>query len=280
MNNSRLLKLIASILGVIIVVLLGILIFIPGVKSPAGPSNATSTPNVPQPIISPDGHVEVSAPLADQTIKSPVVITGNVTGGGWFFEASFPIKIVDANGAVLGQGIAQANADWMSTGTVPFSAVINFKASKTATGTIVLSKDNPSGLPEHDMSFSVPIRFATSTKGGVVATTTPVVFKNDAGAKGMVLMGPTCPVEKNPPDPACAPKPYVTNISVYPKNSTTAIAMAATDPWGDYLVVVPPGDYLFVPKSGNTFPRCASTQVAVVAHAFTKIDLNCDTGIR
>jgi len=36
---------------------------------------------------------------------------------------------------------------------------ISFKPSATDTGFLVLQKDNPSGLPEHDQEVRYPIRF-------------------------------------------------------------------------------------------------------------------------
>jgi len=36
---------------------------------------------------------------------------------------------------------------------------ITFENPETATGTLVLEKDNPSGLPEHADELRVPVRF-------------------------------------------------------------------------------------------------------------------------
>lgn len=146
MNTPKLLKVIVIVFAIIIVVLLGILIF---VKPVQGPTAA----------VSPDGRVVVSSPLPDALIISPVHIAGTVTGGGWFFEASFPVKILDGDGTVLGQGPVQAESDWMATGTVPFNANISFSAPHSATGIIVFAKDNPSGLPANGLEFGVPVRF-------------------------------------------------------------------------------------------------------------------------
>lgn len=147
-------KIIVIIFGIIIVVLLGILIFVPSAKSPTVP-----TTTEPSAVISPDGKVHVVAPVENAVIASPAVILGTVTGGGWFFEASFPVKVLDGDGTVLGQGPAQAQGDWMSIGTVPFGASISFTRPNYATGTIVFAKDNPSGAPQNAESFSIPVRF-------------------------------------------------------------------------------------------------------------------------
>src|ERR1035437_9718286 len=41
-----------------------------------------------------------------------------------------------------------------------------------------------------------------------------------SGISGTVLLGPTCPVERIPPDPQCAPKPYSTSINILKSGST------------------------------------------------------------
>jgi hypothetical protein len=149
---NKIVKYIAIIFAVIIIVLLGILIFVkPAQKPEQGPE--------PGAFVSPNGHLVIYEPNQTEVISSPVTIMGHVTGGGWFFEATFPVKIIDADGTILGQGPAQARGEWTSTGTVPFAATIPFTAPHSATGMIVFSKDNPSGLPQNNESFSVPVRF-------------------------------------------------------------------------------------------------------------------------
>ena len=77
--------------------------------------------------------------------------------GNWFFEASFPIKLLDENGTVLAQAVAQAQGDWMTTEFVPFSAPLTFSAPIGSALILVLQKDNPSGLPEHDAELRIPL---------------------------------------------------------------------------------------------------------------------------
>lgn len=91
-------------------------------------------------------------------IKSPLHIQGEAPGS-WYFEASFPIRIVDANDKVLGAVPARARGDWMTTSSVPFEADVVFVSSTTSNGFLVLKKDNPSGLPQYDKELRVPIRF-------------------------------------------------------------------------------------------------------------------------
>ncbi|MBI4225272.1 MAG: Gmad2 immunoglobulin-like domain-containing protein, partial [Candidatus Sungbacteria bacterium] len=108
----------------------------------------------------PAGHdlIRVAVPLPDAVVKSPLVVKGEARGT-WYFEASFPVRLLDAHGKELGVIPAQAKSEWMTTEFVPFEAVLIFALPTTKTGTLVLEKDNPSGLPEHADSISVPVRF-------------------------------------------------------------------------------------------------------------------------
>lgn len=102
--------------------------------------------------------VRVSAPLPGGVVTSPLMVTGEARGT-WYFEASFPVTVRDVNDQVLGTGVAQAQGEWMTTEFVPFQATVSFSTSNTATGFLVLHKDNPSGLSENDAEVRIPIRF-------------------------------------------------------------------------------------------------------------------------
>lgn len=92
-------------------------------------------------------------------IASPLVLTGKARGP-WYFEGSFPIELRDQAGAVLAQGVATAQGEWMTEEYVPFTAEIEFVApAQGAAGILVLKKDNPSGLPEHDAAIELPVQF-------------------------------------------------------------------------------------------------------------------------
>ncbi|KKP91972.1 MAG: hypothetical protein UR94_C0008G0009 [Parcubacteria group bacterium GW2011_GWA2_36_10] len=103
--------------------------------------------------------VKLESVHAGDSITSPIKITGEARGN-WFFEASFPISIVNWDGLIIGQGVAQAKGEWMTEGFVPFEANISFdKATYKNNGSIILQKDNPSGLPENDDALEIPIFF-------------------------------------------------------------------------------------------------------------------------
>lgn len=102
--------------------------------------------------------IQVNSPTNDQLITSPFTVTGKARGS-WYFEASFPVILQDANGKILAQQPAQAKGEWMTTEFVPFESVLTFEKPTTDTGTLILKKDNPSGLPENDAEISIPVKF-------------------------------------------------------------------------------------------------------------------------
>lgn len=103
--------------------------------------------------------IRVNKPQPNEVIKSPFEITGEARGY-WFFEASFPIKLIDENGKELEMAIAQAKSDWMTEDFVPFEATLEFEKPETNRGVLILEKDNPSGLPEHADELRIPVRFS------------------------------------------------------------------------------------------------------------------------
>ena len=93
---------------------------------------------------------------SNQIITSPLTIEGKARGT-WFFEASFPIELVDEYNNHLAVGIAQAQSDWMTEDFVEFKAQLEFVAGADMKGFLIFRKDNPSGLPENDKEFIVPV---------------------------------------------------------------------------------------------------------------------------
>lgn len=102
--------------------------------------------------------IRASFPKSNSTITSPVLVEGEARGF-WFFEADFPVKVIDSAGNELGVGIAHALSDWMSEDFVPFQATVRFTTPGTKEGFVVLEKDNPSGLPEYADELRVPVWF-------------------------------------------------------------------------------------------------------------------------
>lgn len=115
-------------------------------------------------------YQNASSDLIRVELPSPDAVTGkefSVIGearGFWFFEASFPVQVLDKDGKVLATAIAEAQPDpvtgeinWMTENFVPFKADLKVPESYIGRATLILKKDNPSGLPENDASISFPI---------------------------------------------------------------------------------------------------------------------------
>lgn len=111
------------------------------------------------PTPTPDAMIIIDEPVAGVRIQSPLRVTGRARGT-WFFEASFPVVLTDANTTVIAETYAQAQSDWMTTEFVPFEAIVTFASQSSGTqGTLILRKDNPSGLPANDDSRIILILF-------------------------------------------------------------------------------------------------------------------------
>lgn len=104
-------------------------------------------------------NIVVDLPFPGAVTGKEFAVVGKARGT-WYFEASFPIALLDAQGKTIAVGIAQAQGDWMTENFVPFKALIKTPENYSGASMIVLKKDNPSGLPEHDASVSFPITVA------------------------------------------------------------------------------------------------------------------------
>jgi len=111
--------------------------------------------------------IRISTPRPNALVETPLVIKGEARGY-WFFEATFPLELLDEEGNMIAQGYASATGDpetfggagWMTEEFVPFISELTFtKTPHTKKGTLILKKDNPSGLPEHDDELVVPVEF-------------------------------------------------------------------------------------------------------------------------
>jgi len=105
--------------------------------------------------------IEVTQPKSGSIVQSPLTIMGRARGG-WYFEATFPIVLVDWDGRIIAEGYATAKDNWMTNDLVPFEGIITFNTPETSVsnrGVLIIQKSNASGLPEHDAALEIPIRF-------------------------------------------------------------------------------------------------------------------------
>lgn len=103
--------------------------------------------------------IRLNFPMPNQIISSPLEITGEARGY-WYFEADFPVLLLDSQENIIARGIAVAKDDWMTEKFVPFSLRLEFdQPASEGVGRLILEKDNPSGLVENDDSLNIPVIF-------------------------------------------------------------------------------------------------------------------------
>jgi len=103
--------------------------------------------------------------------------------------------------------------------------------------------------------------------------------------EGNISIGPICPVERIPPDPACLPtaetyKAYP--VAVFTANGKSKILQLMPSLDGTFKVELPPGEYLVnlaaTPTNigGSNLP----VVISITSEEKTLFDINIDTGIR
>ncbi len=113
-----------------------------------------------------------------------------------------------------------------------------------------------------------------------VAKRTESVPASVSGVRGTVMLGPTCPVMRDPPDPECADKGYATTIVVRRAGSSTIVASGKSDATGVFTLSLPPGSYTITAGGGTVFPSCSPIDAVVPTVGYITADISCDTGIR
>lgn len=190
-----------SVAAVVVIVAVGVLVY--EVRGPRIVSDVSGA-NTSTVLVGKDNLIQVSLPQANQVVSSPLVIEGKARGG-WFFEGSFPLKIVGANGALVTSTYATAQGEWMTSDFVAFRSVVRFVVNTTTPATLILAKDNPSGLPENDDSVSIPIVLQPTVPTRVVKVFyyNPSLDEDKGGnlrcsAAGLVAVARSIPITQTP----------------------------------------------------------------------------------
>ena len=143
---------VALFIVIVLGVLALVLIPLPKIAQAPAPTRTATTTDMSDMIV-------VMSPQQAVAVASPLIIIGKARGS-WYFEASFPIELKDASGAVIAQGHGQAQGDWMTTDFVPFTATLTFVQPAPGTvGTLILKNDNPSGDPANQKELDIPVQF-------------------------------------------------------------------------------------------------------------------------
>lgn len=160
MMFSRLWLFLVIILFIVIVVLSWVLFTTPrnalnplpvATSTVAEPTTHPGTP--PEPL---SAHVSMTSPQSGANVGHTFDIAGQAPGQ-WFFEAQFPIQVRDPQDNIVGRATGSAQGDWMTEKLVAFKAMMRIDDAYHGPATLILMKDNPSGLPENDDSVTIPI---------------------------------------------------------------------------------------------------------------------------
>jgi hypothetical protein len=125
--------------------------------SPPAPPPPAPEPAAPAAIVEAPA-VNVSAPLANARVTSPLIVEGDARGD-WYFEAQFPLELRAADGTILAEAPARAQSDWMTEAPVPFRGELTFRVTQDTPATLVLQEDMP-GEGATPREITIPVALA------------------------------------------------------------------------------------------------------------------------
>ena len=143
-------------------------------------------------------------------------------------------------------------------------------------------KKENANLDENMIAFKIAksITDASNTETRSEATPIDPLDSNTSGITGMVTMGPTCPVLRDPPDPDCDDRPTSQSFVVTNLDDKKAHSQFISDESGRFKIVLPPGRYTIEHNNARPYPHCETKTVTVRSNIHTRINISCDTGIR
>lgn len=97
---------------------------------------------------------------------------------------------------------------------------------------------------------------------------------------GTILLGLTCPVLRDPPDPDCTDKPIFGDFIVQNAMGNVEFARFGTQRDGSFSVTLPAGEYYITWAEPQGLPGQQGRLVNVIAGETTEVTIVFDTGIR
>ncbi len=142
------------------------LLYWAGVFLPENPKDATiskdgqadfsANPEKEPGLVAVARNISVDSLVSHDKISSPLKVRGRARGS-WFSEGVFPIQLIDGDNQVLASGQAKAQGEWMTENFVEFTAELAFIPGQSKSATLILFRDNPSGLPENAEQLEIPV---------------------------------------------------------------------------------------------------------------------------
>jgi hypothetical protein len=112
-----------------------------------------------------------------------------------------------------------------------------------------------------------------------------LIIKDYGYLKGIISIGPICPVETDPPQPGCLPtaetyKAYP--VSVWTSDGKIKIARINPSLDGSYTTELPEGNYLVILEKDqkNIGSSNLPVKVSIISYQETVLNIDIDTGIR
>jgi hypothetical protein len=108
----------------------------------------------------PEAHAvlaTVAAPTVGARVQSPLTVSG-VAPGDWYFEAVFPLQLMDADGKVVAEAPARAQTDWTAPGDKAFTGELSFDVRVETPAVVILQEDMPgeeAGAPPREVRVPV-----------------------------------------------------------------------------------------------------------------------------
>jgi hypothetical protein len=99
-----------------------------------------------------------------------------------------------------------------------------------------------------------------------------------SGIKGIVMIGPTCPVIQEGSEQECSDKPFATTLKFI--NQFGAVSLATSSAKGDFSIGLSPGTYTINSGISTAMPSLAPVTIIVDEARYSDVTLTFDSGIR
>ncbi len=202
------------------------------------------------------GSISTPQPARDATSASP---------GGASLGPSAPVPSSGTGDAGSGVGGSTGPA---GSGIAPAGSVVAVSPATTVPRATPVPRPAPGAIP-------------SPTARPLPTSTLPPLPFTGAGVVGRAMLGPTCPVQRDPPDPACADKPLPGAVLVVETTTGAEVARGSTNAQGYFAIELNPGSYVLVPEAfAGAMHAPAAISFEARASGPTMVNVSYDTGIR